>query len=172
MVEKLDNERAEVRKWATAKLNTQMLKTAHSLGLQFNGSRVSKSSDIAKSWVQDKSEANAKKMYEILFGGFEGRNSKWSTIWEQEYMAEMKYEYVKEATKKLDDQMGCYQKQMTICKIGRVKNINNTFDVKIQMSKPQGYKADKRKGRRKAGDFYLYNTLTVSLRKGGIVYWA
>ena len=167
VAETLDKERKKLRAWATAKLNTQMLKTAHSLDLQFNGRRVSKLSDIAKSWVENKSEANAKKMYEILFGGFEGHHSKWSSIWEQEYMAENKYEYLKEATKELDDKMGCYQKQITICKIGRVKNINNTFDVKIQMSVPQGYKADKRKGRRKEGDFYLFNSITVSLHTGG-----
>ena len=63
MAKKLDKERKEVRKWATAKLKTQMLMTAHSLDLQWNGNRVSKFPDIAKSWVENNSDANAKSMY-------------------------------------------------------------------------------------------------------------
>ena len=168
----LDTERKAVRKWATAKLNTKMLRTAHSLDLQWNGHRVSKFSDIAKSWGENKSDANAKKMYEILFGGFEGHNNKWSTNWEREYMVEKKREYLKEPTKELDAKNGCYQKQMRICKIAQVKNFNKGFDVKIQMSVPQGYKADKRNGRRKEGDFYLFNSRTVSLHTGGIFHRA
>ena len=53
-------ERKDVRESATAKLKTQMLKAAHSLDLQWNGNRVSKFPDIAKSWVKNKSDDSAK----------------------------------------------------------------------------------------------------------------
>jgi hypothetical protein len=163
MALKLDGERAEVRKWATGKLKTQMLKTAHSLDLQWRGNRVNKFTDIAKSWVENSSDANAKKMYEIMFGGYEGSNSAWSMNWEREFMEQNDREYIKEATKEGDKKIGCYQKQMTISKIAQVKNFNKNFRFKLQMSVPQGFVAGNRNGRRKKGDFYLLDMTTVTI---------
>jgi hypothetical protein len=162
MAKKLDRERKEVREWATKKLKTQMLETAHSLDLQWNGLRVNKFSDIGKSWDENQSDANAKKMYEIMFGGFEGRNSAWSMNWEREFLEKHDRHYLKEATNDGDKKIGCYQKQITISKIGQVKNFNKNFQVKIHMSVPQGFGDGKRDGRRKKGDFYLLDTRTVS----------
>ena len=165
MAKKLDKERKEVRKWATAKLKTQMLMTAHSLDLQWNGNRVSKFPDIAKSWVENNSDANAKSMYMIMFGDYEGINSAWSMNWEREYMEQNDREYMKEATKDRDKMIGCYQKQITISKIAQIKNFNKSFQVKIKMSVPK-VDAGKRNGRRKKGDFYLLDITTVSLHAG------
>jgi hypothetical protein len=162
MAQKLDMERKGVREWATTKLKTQMLTTAHSMDLQRNGQRVNKFSDIAKSWEENQSDANAKKMYEIMFGGFEGTNSAWSMNWEREYLELHDRHYIKEATKDGDKKIGCYQKQITISKIGQVKNFNKNFQVKIHMSVPPGFDEGKREGRRKKGDFYLLDTRTVS----------
>ena len=161
MAKKLDKERKDVREWATVKLKTQMLKTAHSLDLRLNGNRVNKFADIAKSWVQDQSDANAKKMYEILFGGYEGSNAAWSMNWEREFMEQNDRVYRKEPTKDKDRKIGCYQKQITISKIAQVKNFNKNFQVKIQMSVPKGFDTCKRDGRRKKGDFYLLDIRTV-----------
>ena len=111
--------------WATAKLKTQMLKTAHSLDMQWNGNCVSKFPDTAKSWVEhNRCDANAKKMYAIMFRGYEETNSKWSMNWEREFMEKNKREYLKEATEELDKKIGCYQKQITISKIAQSKNSN------------------------------------------------
>lgn len=162
MAKKLDRERKEVREWATVKLKTEMLAKAHSMDLQWNGRRVNKFSDIGKSWDEDQSDANAKKMYGIMFGGFEGTNSAWSVNWEREYMELNDRHYIKEATTDGDKKIGCYQKQITISKIGQVKNFNKNFKVKIHMSVPPGYDDGKRDGRRKKGDFYLVDTRTVS----------
>jgi hypothetical protein len=162
MAKKLDKERKDVREWATIKLKTQMLKTAHALDMRYNGNRVNKFPDIAKSWVADQSDSNAKKMYEIMFGGYEGSNSAWSMNLEREFMEANDREYLTELTKDKDKKIGCYQKQITISKIAQVKNFNKNFQVKIQMSVPKGFDAGKRSGRRKKGDFYLFDIRTVS----------
>ena len=73
MAKLLDKERKDVRTWASAKLKLQMLSRAQALNLQVGGLHVNKYSDIGQSWEKDRSDANAKKMYKILFGDFEGQ---------------------------------------------------------------------------------------------------
>jgi hypothetical protein len=164
MGEKLDEERKAVRLWAATKLRSQMLGRAHALNLTFDGSRVNKYADISKAWEADQSDANAKKMYEIMFGDFEGSNAAWSQGWEVQYLQEHNREYVKEPSKEEDKKIGCYRAQISMIKIAQVKNINRNFTWKIQMSVPTAYKGG-RTGRRKKGDFYLYNKDTVNKKR-------
>ena len=158
----LDKERSEVRAWATSKLKLRMLSRAHALNLQVGGLRVNKLSDISKSWENDNSDANAKKMYEILFGDFEGANVSWSFDWEDEYLMEKNQSYVVEKDKKENKRIGCYREQITMTKIAQVKNINRNLSWRIQMSVPKEYKHE-RNGRRKKGDFYLTNKELVNI---------
>jgi hypothetical protein len=158
----LDKERKEVRDWASTKLKSQMLTRAHTLNLEVEGRRVNKYADISKSWESNRSNANAKKMYEILFGDFEGGNVSWSHDWEREFLNEHGREYVQEPTDEENKKIGCYRSQITMSKIAQVKNINRNFTWKIQMSVPKEYKGD-RNGRRKKGDFYLTNKTKVTL---------
>ena len=156
----LDKERKDVRDWATKKLRSQMLQRAHALNLEVNGRQVNKHADISKSWEANRSDANAKKMYEILFGDFEGTNVAWSRDWEEEFLKEHGREYVRELTEAEDKKIGCYRTQIAMSKIAQVKNINRNFEWKIQMSVPKEHMGD-RSGRRKRGDFYLTNKLKV-----------
>jgi hypothetical protein len=158
----LDKERKEVRDWVSTKLKSQMLTRAHTLNLEVEGRRVNKYADISKSWESNRSNANAKKMYEILFGDFEGGNVSWSHDWEREFLNEHGREYVQEPTDEENKKIGCYRSQITMSKIAQVKNINRNFTWKIQMSVPKEYKGD-RNGRRKKGDFYLTNKTKVTL---------
>jgi hypothetical protein len=160
---KLDEERKAVRLWASAKLRSKMLGRAHALNLTVDGNRVNKYADISKAWETDPCDTNAKKMYEIMFGDFEGSNAAWSHEWELEFLKEHRREYVKEPSKEEDKKIGCYRAQITMCKIAQVKNINRNFTWKIQMSVPESYKGN-RHGRRKKGDFYLYNKSTVNMK--------
>ena len=121
MAKKLDREKKEVREWATKKLKTQMLETAHSLDLQWNGQRVNKFSDIGKSWDENQSDANAKKMYEIMFGGFEGSNSAWSMNWERKFLEKHDRHYLKEATNDGDKTKKNKRKKMS----SRNKQVSN-----------------------------------------------
>jgi hypothetical protein len=166
MAAKLDEERKAVRLWATTKIRSQMLGRAHALNLTIDGSRVNKYADISKAWEAVQSDANAKKMYEILFGDFEGSNAAWSLDWELEFLREHDREYVKEPSKEEDKKIGCYRAQISMIKIAQVKNINRNFSWKIQMSVPTVY-TGKRTGRRKKGDFYLYNKNTVNIDRRG-----
>ena len=163
MAQMLDKERKEVREWATVKLKTQMLTTAHSLDLQWNSKGEKKFSDIAKGcWVGNRSEANAKKMHEIVFGRCKGHDLAWSVNWERELMEQKDRDCIKEATKDGDKKIGCYQKQITMSKIAQIKNLIKNFELKIQMSVPKGFNEGKRDGRRKKGEFCLLDTRTVS----------
>jgi len=162
MAMKLDQERRDVRIWATEKLKLRMLSRAHALNLQVGGLRVNKFMDIGKSWENDNSDANAKKMYEILFGDFEGANVSWSFDWEDEYLMEKNRSYVVEKVKKENERIGCYRAQITMTKLAQVKNINRNLTWKIQMSVPKEYKGE-RNGRRKKGDFYLTNKELVNI---------
>jgi hypothetical protein len=172
MARLLDKERKDVRAWASTKLKSQMLSRAHTLNLEVDGVRVNKYPDIRKSGEKNQRDANAKKMYEILFGDFEGANVSWSLDWEREFLNEHGREYVKEPTEEEDKKIGCFRTQITMTKIAQVKNINRNFAWKIQMSMPKEYKGD-RTGRRKKGDFYLTNktmvTMLVDCYCGGIV---
>ena len=131
MAKKLDGERKEVREWAAKKLKTQMLETAHSLDLQWNGRRVNKFSDVRKSWDENQSDANAKTMCEIVFGGFEGTNSAWSMKWEREFLEKHDRHHLKEATKDGDKKIGCYQKQITISKLDRSRTSIKTSRLRF-----------------------------------------
>jgi hypothetical protein len=93
---KLDDERKALRLWATKKLRSKMLEWAHALNLTANGNRVNKCADVSKSWETDPCDTNAKKMYEIMFGDFEGSNAAWSHEWELEVLKEHWREHVKE----------------------------------------------------------------------------
>ena len=128
-----------MREWATAKLKTQMLKTTHSLHLQSNGNCVSKFRDIAKSCVENNSDANVKSMYTIMFGEYKGINSAWSMNWEWEYMEQNDREYMKEATKDGDEMIGCYQKQITISKIAQVNNFKKRLSGQDSDERPKGF---------------------------------
>lgn len=161
MAAKLDKERKVVRAWANTKLRSKMLSRAHTLNLEVGGVRVNKYADISKSWEQNRSDANAKKMYEILFGDFEGANVMWSHDLEQQFLIENGREYTREPTDEEDKKIGCYRTQITMTKIAQVKNINRNSTWKIQMSMPKEYKGD-RNGRRRKGDFYLTNKSKVT----------
>jgi hypothetical protein len=156
----LDKERKDVRDWATKKLKYQMLQRAHTLNLEIEGRRVNKYADISKSWEANPSDGNAKKMYEILFGDFEGSNVAWSRDWEELFLTEHGRAYVLEPTDAENKKHGCYRTQITNSKIAQVKNINRNFKWKIQMSVPKEFTGD-RTGRRKTGDFFLTNKLKV-----------
>ena len=160
---KLDEERKAVRLWASTKLRSKMLGRAHALNLTADGNRVNKHADISKAWETDPCDANAKKMYEIMFGDFEGSNAAWSHEWELEFLKEHRREHVKEHSKEEDKKIGCHRAQIAMCKIAQVKNINRNFTWKIQMSVPETHKG-KRNGRRKKGDFCLCNKSTVNMK--------
>jgi hypothetical protein len=68
MATSLDKERRQVRAWAVIKIKSQMLSRAHALNLEVAGVWVNKCADISKSWEQNRNDANAKKMHQILFG--------------------------------------------------------------------------------------------------------
>ena len=168
MAKFLDNERRDLREWATGKLKSQLLRRAHALNLQLKGVRINKYADICKSWKANSSDANAKKMYEIMFGDFEGANVSWSHDMEEEYMVEKGRTYVEETNREDNKKIGCYRSQITKSKIELVKNINRNFEWKIQMSVPGEYEGD-RTGRRKRGDFYLTNKKLVSKEETDVI---
>ena len=92
-----------MRVWASAKLKSQILSWAHALNLQVGGFCVNKYADIdGKSWEKDGGNTNAKKMYKIFFGDFEGANVSWSYAWECEYLMEHGRSYVVEHDKEVD----------------------------------------------------------------------
>jgi hypothetical protein len=160
----LDKERKDVREWASKRLKSQMLSRAHTLNLEVEGVRVNKFSDISKSWDKDQRDSNAKKMYEILYGDFEGANVSWSLDWEKEFLAEHGREYIKEANKDDDKKIGCYRSIITGKKIAEVKMITRNWEWKIQMAMPEEYKGV-RTGRRKRGDFYVVNKAMVTKQR-------
>ena len=122
---------------------------------------MNKHADISKSWEGDRSDAaNAKKMYEIRFGDFEGINVAWSREWEELFLKEHGRECVLEPTNDENKKHGCCRTQITMSKIAQVKNINRNFKWKIQMSVPKEFTGN-RNGRCKRGVFFLTNKKKV-----------
>jgi hypothetical protein len=167
MCDKLDDERKEIRTWATNEIKKRMLKTAIMCGMEFGRDKmkVRQFNDIYTSWTDDCSDANARKMYMVLYGNFEGKHAHWSKNMEREYMENMERHYIVENDEGENKRIGCYEKQITGAKTTQVKLLNRT-DAKeergksIQMSNP-GKKAGEKSTRRKAGDFFVKDLRTV-----------
>jgi hypothetical protein len=83
MINKLDEERKEVRDWATDEIKMKMLKRACTLNMRYRNERVNKFQDIVASWKETPSPANAKKLYLVLFGDYEARMQPGVLIWKQ-----------------------------------------------------------------------------------------
>ena len=161
MAKMLDKERKDVRSWANNKLQHEMLARAMNLSVKLDGKRVNRFSDIRKSWKEDGSDENARRMYQIMFGDYEGSSASWSQEWEKEYMSKLDRKYIEDpANSEEDKNNGCYRTQITSCKGAQVKNITRDVDWKLVMACPKEYKGT-RTGRRKRGDFYLTNSVST-----------
>jgi hypothetical protein len=158
MTEKLDTERKELRAWATSKIKKRMLDRAIALGMRWNGEQVYKFSDISRSWAADGSDTNARKMYMVMFGDYEGIKAGWIQTMEREYMAEKKIAYLVTGVKAIDTKAGCYTKQISQCKTTQVTMMNRNCPKTIQMSCPDtGEFKESRRERRKEGDFFVHD---------------
>jgi hypothetical protein len=173
----LDKERQEIRTWATNEIKKRMLETARVCGMVFGRDKttVLQFNDIYTSWTEDSSDANARKMYQVLYGDYEGKNAHWSKILERKFMETFDRQYIVENDEAENSKIGCYEKQITGSKTTQVKLLNRA-DAKekrgksIQMSKPgpdarmsnQGRRNENASTRRKTGDFYVKNLVTVS----------
>ena len=165
---KLDEERQEIRTWATNEVKMRMLKSAIMCGMRFGPemSIVRHFNDIYTSWTEDSSDTNARRMYSVLYGNFEGKNANWSQVLEGEFMSRMGREYLPELNEGKVKTMGCYEKQISGCKSTQVKLLNRTDaggerGKCIQMSYP-GKNKGVENSRRKAGDFFVKDLKTVS----------
>ena len=168
MCSKLDGERQDIRTWAAQETKKKMLKTATNQDMRFGIDRtlVRTFKDIYTSWTEDCDDANARKMYMVLYGGFEGSNAAWSKNLEREYMEKRDRECINEDEDRGKQKIGCYEKQITGAKTTQVKLLNRTGcnekrGKSIQMSNP-GKEGGNAKARRKKGDFYVKNLTTVS----------
>jgi hypothetical protein len=169
MQDGLDVEREEVREWASDRLRERMLEKALSLNMKFKGSRINKHHDIKKSWREDGSDENAKKMYAVMFGDYEEKNAAWSKTMEREFMESNDREYIADKRKGEQERSkkGCYEKIITKAKTNVVRLMNRDTRACIYMSLPQAEavkipQSERTKTRRKRGDFYIVDTVTVS----------
>jgi hypothetical protein len=123
--------------------------------------------DIKKSWLDDASEGNARKMYWVMFGDFEkeSANTSWSKDMEKLYMEEKGLEY-KEDTGGRKGSRGCYQRIMSAAKTTQVKTFNKNCKLTIKISRTGVQDEDGgQRFRRKSGDFFVLETGTVRMRK-------
>ena len=169
---KLDEERQEIRTWATNEIKRRMTKAAIVSGMRFGRgkSKVRHFNDIYTSWREDCSDANARRMYSVLYGNFEGKHAHWSENLEREFMERIGREYIAERGEGKIKKMGCYEMQITRCKSTQVK-LMNRIDARedrgksiLQMSNP-GEKAGMDNKRRKAGNSFVRDLKTVSGEK-------
>jgi hypothetical protein len=125
---KLNLERKNCLSWAKAALKKRMLKTAIEMKMQVQGKTVKRFNDIGKSWAEDGSVLNARLLFQVLFGDFEGRsNHGWSLELEQEYMNNNHLEYLP-LNEKEEEVKGCYERVVTHSKGKVVKGINTKAD--------------------------------------------
>lgn len=161
---KLDKERDDVREWAGKRVKTKMLARAINLNVRHGGGKpVRKFMDIKKSWLDDASEGNARKMYWVMFGDFEKENgnTSWSKDMERLYMEEKGLEY-KEDTVGIKGSRGCYQRIMSAAKTTQVKMFNKNCKLTIKISRTNVKDEDGgQRFRRKSGDFFVFETDTV-----------
>jgi hypothetical protein len=164
MVVKLDKERIEVHNWATEAIKLRMKNKAITLNMRFKGEQVSRFQDIAGSWMEDSTEANARKLYQVMIGDYEHykRGASWSEVMEREYMANCEIEYFEE--RKGGNKKGCYEKLIANAKTTRVKMLNIKFRKRILMSIPKNTRDKNDWRRRKKGDFYIYDNEKVKWR--------
>ena len=166
MKKQLDDERVQVREWASDTLRTRMLETALRLDMRFKGKRINKHKDIKNSWNEDQSDENAGKMYHVMFGDYESKNASWSKMMERQYMESCDREYLPgEPMEKT--QKGCYERIITKSKTIQVRMMNKGAICSIYMSLPhklvETIPAEQRtKIRRKGGDYYIVNAESVS----------
>ena len=162
MIATLDVEKAAISEWATDKIKFRMQKKAISLNMMWKGKRVSKFQDIGASWREDSSEENAKKVYWVMYGDYEGKRAGWSREMESAYMVSSKLEYVADQEDaSIREPRGCYERIITKVKTTQVKLLNR-YKRKILMSRPRTTTSVEDKSRRKRGDFFIFDEDTVS----------
>jgi hypothetical protein len=94
MINKLNEERQDIRKWATDSIKTRMLDKAIVSNMRYRNEREKKFQDIGASWKEDPSSDNAKKIYCVMFRDYEGQSVAWSRDLEKEYMDRCAREYI------------------------------------------------------------------------------
>jgi hypothetical protein len=170
---KLNLERKNCLSWAKAALKKRMLKTAIEVKMKLQGKTVKRFNDIGKSWAQDGSVHNARLLFQVLFGNFEGRcNNGWSVELEQEYMNNNNLEYP--PLKETEEEMkGCYERVITHSKGKVVKGINTKADKThgkaILITRPrQKQDASKKKEwyKRNLGTFFVRDRYKVTNGSG------
>ena len=113
-----------------------MLRLAVEVDLHYNGRLVSNIADIRKSWQTDASVENQKKIFHVLFGGFDDQ-SRWQKDMELTYMNERNYEYINIpswTTKKCVERMMTSQKNCIVEKIN--KSTDNTHGLYLSIVRP------------------------------------
>ena len=169
MIATLDAEKAAISEWAIDKIKLRMQKKAISLNMMWRGRRISKFQDIGASWKADSSEENAKKLYWVMYGDYEGKRAGWSREMESDYMASSNLQYIADQEDaSIREPRGCYERLITKVKTTQVKLLNRT-KRKILMSRPTNTRSTDDKSRRKKGDFFIFDEDSVS-HGGGRLY--
>jgi hypothetical protein len=108
-------------------------------------------------------------MYAVMFGDYEEKNAAWSKTMERQFMESNDREYIPDKRKGEQERSkkGCYEKIITKAKTNVVRLMNIDTRASIYMSLPQAEalkipQAERTKTRRKRGDFYIVDTVTVS----------
>jgi hypothetical protein len=164
---KLDEERDNVREWAAEEVKKRMQERAITVNVMWRGQIVRKFQDIKKSWTEDGSEENARKMYWVMFGDYEKDSAStncWSKDMEKRYMEEKGIQCIEDPGRKKRSR-GCYQKIISAAKTTQVKMINKNCRLSIKISRGTVPTNQGRRFRRKNGDFFVLDTQTVRMKR-------
>jgi len=163
MIDDLNEERTRVSKWAKAQVKRMMLASAQKLEVKWDGHVVQLFQQIGKSWAEDGTDRNARKLYFVCFGQFE-KAPTWSLTLELEYMTKNSLEYSMLDCEQ-DKERGCYERIITHAKGTVVRAINDatkkTHDLRIAISR-DGVLNSNKFDKRSSGDFYIRGNSSVS----------
>ncbi len=155
-IKELIEETRDIKKdcgdWARANIASDMLVFAASVGLKYKGRPVTNFSDIRKSWKVDPSLDNQKKIFHILYGGFDEKPG-WQREKEATYMTLRGYVYKNVGW----EGKGCIERMMTCQKNALVGRVNNSTDkthgLSISIVRPENERSLNPNGRRPKSTF-------------------
>ena len=172
MIGEINKESLTVVGWGKTQVKQKMMFAMTRVGLKVDGRHAKKFCDIKKSLRDDSSDENVAKIYEILYGDYEGvENKGWSSVLQEKYMLEQNLEYPVDAKNMRDK--GGIEKCITKAKGDMVEKVWGKGGTRLVLSlkgernlppefvaerKKQKAMVDKREAkanRRNIGEFFL-----------------